>query len=155
MTEKQFWMKMDQLAGKSDNVGPFIELLRQAYDDNLLLPCGVHHQSPNQLQQLYINIDEQTPNRDGSRYMLCYTNAQRASGNSALPEHWEKLPVRFVINNALNKPVIGGLVFNHHDTRKFMVVPKQFLGSLTDMIRAASKATQFDPEHPDPFIFSK
>lgn len=155
MTELQFWMKMDQLAGKSENVGPFIELLRQAYDEDLLLPCGVHHQSEDQLQQLYINIDQRTPNQNGSRYMLCYTNAQRASGDPSLTEHWEKLPVRFVIDNALNKPVIGGLVFNRYDTRKFMVIPKQFLGGLDEMIKAACRATQFDPDHPDPFIFNR
>ena len=31
MTEKQFWMKLDQIAGNSDKITEFIRILRQGY----------------------------------------------------------------------------------------------------------------------------
>ena len=38
MTKKQFWMKMDQMAGKQDKLADFVMLIRQAYDEDLMLP---------------------------------------------------------------------------------------------------------------------
>ena len=37
MTEKQFWMKLDQIAGNSDKITEFIRILRQGYDEDLTL----------------------------------------------------------------------------------------------------------------------
>ena len=155
MTEKQFWMKIDKLAGRKENLPAFVQILRQAYDEDLMIPCGVHRHAGDIYQQMYVNLDESTPNRNGNRYMLCYTSIQLAAIDRNLPEPWEALPIRFVIDNAMNKPVIGGLVFNRNDTSKIMIVPKQFLGSLETLIKTMNSAgKKYAEGGPDPFIFN-
>lgn len=146
---------MDQMAGKQDKLADFVMLIRQAYDEDLMLPCGIHRQGFGMMSQLYINLDESRPDRIGNRYMLCYTHAQMARSDSMLPEPWGELPVRFVVDNALNKPVIGGLIFNHHDEKKAMVIPKHFFGSVEDLMKAVKKAEETDPEKADPFMFNE
>ncbi len=156
MTKKQFWMKMDQVASKKGgNEMELAALIRQAYDEDLTMPCGVHRQSFDMMNQLYINLDGSTPGRNGNRYMLCFTSVQMARSDPMLTEPWAELPVRFVVDNALNKPVIGGLVFNHYDAKKIMVVPKQFLGSAEDVMNVIRKVLETDPKDANPFMFNE
>ena len=65
--------------------------------------------------------------------MLCFTSMSMARSDKMLTEPIETLPVRFVVDNALNKAVIGGLVFNHHDEDRIMICPKEFLSETTLM----------------------
>ena len=51
-------------------------------------------------------------------------------------------------NNLVNKPLKQFVVIFRQRTQ-------QFLGGLDEMIKAACRATQFDPDHPDPFIFNR
>ena len=61
MTEKQFWMKLDQIAGNSDKITEFIRILRQGYDEDLTLLIACHHIRPGEVGQMYVNLDERTP----------------------------------------------------------------------------------------------
>ena len=63
-----------------------------------------------------------------SRYMLCYTSAEIADSADYLPEPWDFLPLRFVIDNALSKDTVGGLVFNYHIHDRALFIPKEALG---------------------------
>ena len=110
MTNRQFWAKLDGFSKtKKDDVLGLCKLIRQGYKEDLTMICGVRHTAPDIVHQLYINIDESDPTIPGNRFMLCFTS------------------------NALNKAVIGGLVFNHHDEDRIMICPKEFLSETTLM----------------------
>ena len=128
MTDTQFWAKLEKYGKDGEAFFDLIEAIRMAYDQNLGMICGCVHTGPDLVNQLYLNINEREPNRPGNRYMLCYTSWAMAKADTMLPEPCEKLPVRFVVDNMLNKPVIGGLIFNRGCKEKGFVVPKQFLG---------------------------
>ena len=134
MTNRQFWAKLDDFSkNKKDDVLGLCKLIRQGYKENLTMICGVRHKAPNIVQQLYLNIDESNPTIHGNRFMLCFTSKSMAKSDKMLTEPVETLPVRFVVDNALNKAVIGGLVFNHHDEDRIMICPKEFLSETTLM----------------------
>ena len=126
MTEKQFWRRIEKHGGDPSAVLEVANTLRQAYDQNLGVICGCRHIGPDIVNQMYVNVNEDEPNRNGNRYMLCYTSRAMANADPLLTEPCEKVSVRFVIDNALNKPVIGGLLFNRH-SKNPIIVPKQFL----------------------------
>ena len=144
MTEKQFWMKLDQLSGKRNQEGLYIEarnILKQAYADDLRVIGGVvrNREDPSICRQLYFGMTEEKPEPDGNRYMLCYTSRHMAERDPALPEPCELLPVRFVIDNMRLKPAIGGLVFNRSDPDRALFVPKVFLeDEPVDIVKAMS-----------------
>ena len=128
MTDRQFWAKLDTFSkNKRDDILGLCKLIRQGYKEDLTMICGVHHTAPDIVHQLYINMDESNPTLRGNRFMLCFTSMSMARADKMLTEPVETLPVRFVVDNALNKAVIGGLVFNHHDENRIMVCPKDFL----------------------------
>ena len=132
MTKKGFWRKLESISKEFQNdpkMGNlrFPPVLRQAYEEDLWLPCGVRHSAPDLLNQLYISSDPASTESPGCRWMLCYTSPNAASENTALPEPWEELPVRFIIDNAMSKPSIGGLLFNNHRPNHFFIVPKELL----------------------------
>ena len=132
MTERQFWMKLDQIAQKRDKEGVFIEarkVLKQAYEDDLRVVCAVvrNREDPTLCRQLYIGMTEEKPEPNGNRYMLCDTNRRMAEQDYALPEPYELLPVCFVIDNMRLKPAIGGLVFNRSDEKRSFFVPKAIM----------------------------
>lgn len=134
MTNRQFWAKLDGFSKtKKDDVLGLCKLIRQGYKEDLTMICGVRHTAPDIVQQLYINIDESDPTIPGNRFMLCFTSMSMARSDKMLTEPIETLPVRFVVDNALNKAVIGGLVFNHHDEDRIMICPKEFLSETTLM----------------------
>ena len=127
MTEKQFWTKLERLSGRKESMLEAVRLIRQAYDENLNVICGVKHKGKDTYNQLYVNIIEEQPNSENNRYMLCYTSWNMASSDPLLSEPCETLPIRFVVDNMINKPVIGGIVFNRHSQNKNIIVPKQLL----------------------------
>ena len=134
MTNRQFWAKLDGFSKtKKDDVLGLCKLIRQGYKEDLTMICGVRHTAPDIVHQLYINIDESAPTIPGNRFMLCFTSMSMARSDKMLTEPIETLPVRFVVDNALNKAVIGGLVFNHHDEDRIMICPKEFLSETTLM----------------------
>lgn len=112
--------------------GVFVEarkILKKAYDDNLRVIGGVvrNREDPTICRQLYLGMTEEKPEPDGNRYMLCYTSKKMAEQDYALPEPYELLPVRFVIDNMRLKPAIGGLVFNRSDPEHSFFVPKAIM----------------------------
>ena len=127
MTEKQFWAKLERYGTDKDSVFELIKTIHKAYEQDLGLICGCIHTGPDIVNQLYVNINEKEPYREGNRYMLCYTSVAMGKADPMLPEPCEKLPVRFVIDNMMNKPVIGGLIFNRFSKEKGFVIPKQLL----------------------------
>ena len=132
MTDRQFWAKLDEISRKNNNDTLAVcKLIRKAYDEDRSLICGCIHTGPGIVNQLYKNIYENDPNLPGNRYMLCYTSMRLAYSDDMLNEPVEKLPVRAVVDNALNKKVIGGLVFNHHIADRIMICPKEFLEETT------------------------
>ena len=134
MTNRQLWAKLDGFSKtKKDDVLGLCKLIRQGYKEDLTMICGVRHTAPDIVHQLYINIDESAPTIPGNRFMLCFTSMSMARSDKMLTEPIETLPVRFVVDNALNKAVIGGLVFNHHDEDRIMICPKEFLSETTLM----------------------
>ena len=126
MTEKQFWKKLDQIAGHKEKVAGAADLILQAYEQDLKIICGCHYKGQNTFNQLYINVNENEPDREGNRFMLCYTSEAMGGADPLLLEPCEALPVRFVVDNALSKPVIGGLILNRHSKDKLLIIPKQF-----------------------------
>lgn len=149
MTEQSFWKQLTRFSYNGrERMLDTIRVLREAYRNNLGIMCAVRHTAPSTLNQLYINRDEANPSRAGNRYMLCYTNRGMAESDKSLPEAPEKLPLRFVVDNALNKPVIGGLVFNRHAPDRMLIIPKQFLGNKT-----LELYKRILSDHPDPFMF--
>ena len=134
MTDRQFWAKLDTFSkNKKDDILGICKLIRQGYKEDLTMICGVRHTAPDLVNQLYINLDESSPMTPGNRFMLCFTSISMARSDKMLTEPIETLPVRFVVDNALNKAVIGGLVFNHHDENRIMICPKEFLAETTLM----------------------
>ena len=156
MTEKQFWMKLDQLAGQRMKIPEFIQVLRQGYEEDLGIPIACHHEGLDRVSQMYQTVDKEHPNRDGNRYMICYTSRELADSDPMASEHWEKVPVRAVIDNALAKPVIGGFVFNLQSDKKFTLIPKQFLGTPVEVSQAVKDlVTKWENEGDNRFIFYK
>ena len=132
MTEKKFWRKLDNLSYNGmteENVMAAARLLRKAYESDFEIFCACAHSSPDKINQLFIcmndNDDFSLPD---SRYMLCYTSAEIADSADYLPEPWDFLPLRFVIDNALSKETVGGLVFNYHIHDRALFIPKEALG---------------------------
>jgi len=146
MTEKQFWMKLDQIAQKRDKEDVFIEvrkILTQAYDENLCVIAGVvrNREDPTMCHQLYFGMTEEKPEPDGNRYMLCYTSKKMAAQDHTLPEPYGLLTVRSVIDNMHLRPAIGGLVFNRPDKEHSFFVPKAVMeDDPEDILKAMTDA---------------
>lgn len=153
MTASRLWKELDKLSSLgAEGMIDSIRLLHEGYRKDYGIICGVVHITPDTVNQLYINLDEENPTRDGNRYMLCYTTWAEANSDEILSEPCEILPIRFVIDNALNKPVIGGLVFNRQHPDKCMNIPKQFLGDFKMVRKAFERALEGNP---NPFMFNE
>ena len=150
MTNKGFWRQLENIV-KTHKDPPgmatlkFAPLLRQAYQEDLWLPCGVQHTAPDLLNQLYISLNPNSTQAEGCRWMLCYTSPAAAAGDTLLPEQWEELPVRFVIDNAMSKPSIGGLLFNRHRTDFPVIIPKNFVDPGKTYFQALKELAQTPP----------
>ena len=148
MTDKQFWLKLEGYAGRNDALFDVVRTINIAYSQNLNLICGCRHTAPTIVNQLYININDKEPNRENNRFMLCFTSLARGNADPLLPEPCEILPLRVVVDNVLNKPVIGGLFFNRNDEKKSFVVPKQLLAGSPDSYRTILSVLK---QEPNPF----
>ena len=133
MTDKQFWLKLEGYAGRNDALFDVVRTINIAYRQNLNIICGCRHTAPTIVNQLYININDKEPNREN---------------DPLLPEPCEILPLRVVVDNVLNKPVIGGLFFNRNDEKKSFVVPKQLLAGSPDSYRTILSVLK---QEPNPF----
>lgn len=141
MTEKQFWMKLDQLAQRKEKTHILSDagkLLREAYENDLRVIAGVMHdkQEPAHCFQLYVAATEKKPEPEDNRYLLCYTSRKQAEKDPLLPEGYELLPIRAVIDNAQKKKTIAGLLFNRADPNASFSIPKAFIsGDAEDFLR--------------------
>ena len=153
MTETEMWQELDRLCSlKAQGMLDIIRVLREGHKKHHRVICAIRHVAPDLVNQLYMNLDEANPTREGNRYMLCYTTWAEANSDMDLPEPCEDLPLDFVIGNALSKPVIGGLLFNRHHPGKMMAIPKQFLGDAAMAINAYQKV--FEGKS-GPFMFNE
>ena len=123
MTEKQFWMKLDQITHRKDADQAMKmagEVILQAYDEGLdfLVACVRNAEDPGLVQQLCLLKDPDHPNRKGGRFLICYTDKRALA--RARPSDWDKISVRGVVDNMLSNPAIGGLIFNPNDKTSFM-----------------------------------
>lgn len=140
MTKKDFWRKLENISKEFHNDQVMVsmkvtQILRQAYQEDLWLPCGVHNIAPGMYNQLY-SCSGFSTKADGCRWMLCYTSPSAAARDIGLPEQWEELPVRFIIDNALQKRTIGGLLFNRHRVNHLFLIPKQLLDPEKSYVKA-------------------
>ena len=129
MTDKQFWMKSDQIADSKKTIEEKAEamagLLKTAYDDNLkmvILNQGDHH--------VYMNLDDDHPNTIGNRGLLCYTSKRKSQEDIYSPVYgldWGYASVRDILNNFFNKAAIGHLIFNCYSIDKTIAVSKETL----------------------------
>ncbi len=144
MTDLEFWTKLDKVVknGSPLEVG---DLIRQAYDEDLGLICGVRHEKDGtRLAHIFVSLDDDNT-APGCRYMICYTTPALGFSDISLPEGCEIIPIRKVVNHCLKKPAIGGLLFNRHRTSSMAsIVPKQFFGSEEDFREALRKIMSGD-----------
>ena|GEM_PF-1138815 len=129
MTDKQFWMKADQISDSGKTIEEkgkaMAALLKIAYDENLhlvILTQGDHH--------VYMNLDDDHPNTIGNRSLLCYTSKRRSQEDaysSVYGFDWGYASARDVLNNFFNKAVIGSLIFNCYSFDKNITVTKDTL----------------------------
>lgn len=129
MTDKQFWMKADQISNSKKRIEEKAELLAQllktAYDENLkmvILYEGDH--------QIYMNLDDDHPNTIGNRGMLCYTSKRKAEADmraKAYGFHWGYAFTQDILNNLFNKAIIGNLTFNCYSMDVIISIPKETL----------------------------
>ena len=141
MTEKQFWMKLDQLAQRKEKTHILSEagrLVQEAYENNFRVIAGVMHdkKKPTTCYQLYLATTERKPEPEDNRYLICYTSREQAEKDPLLPEGYELLPIRSVIDNVWNKKTIAGLIFNRADPNASFCLPKAFVsGDVEDLLR--------------------
>ena len=130
MTEKQLWMKADQIA-ESHAVAAIKSqrmalLLKQAYENNLPLVIMCQYDEDGLAYQAYFNLDEEHPFLDGNRQMIFYTSKRAGKRETKTVT----VPAQDVLNNIFNKKIIGGLVFNPFDPRRMVAVEKSALEQL-------------------------
>lgn len=118
MTEKQFWMKADQISeshkSHEEKSVLMVPLLKEAYEQNFKIPIlyreGVHGQ-----HHVYMNLDDLHPNTIGNRTLVCYTSKRKADTDIQAilsGAGWGYVPARDLMNNMFNKAIIGSLIFN-------------------------------------------
>ena len=125
MTQKQFFMKLDQLSSKPmtiERVTDFANTIILAYREDLYMYCLVKQNGFNDetCNQMYLGPFDK-------RYLCCYSSQRKAK----LPKPEDvavtgliivqELSVREVVDNMLNKDVITGLVFNHTSDCPYIV----------------------------------
>ena len=129
MTDKQFWMKADQIAESKKTIEEKADLLAQllktAYDENLklvILYQGDH--------LVYLNIDDNHPNTIGNRCLLCYTSKRKADADLYARSYgmeWGYVHTQEALNNLFNKAIIGWLTFNCYLKDQVISVSKETL----------------------------
>lgn len=134
MTDKQFWMKADQI---SDSHKPIEEkaelmaaLLKTAYDENLNMVILYREQSGGTRHHLYMNLDDEHANTIGNRSLLCYTSKRKADQDLRAKQnglHWGYSSCQDILNNFFNKAIVGNLIFNCYSMDLIITVSKDTL----------------------------
>ncbi len=129
MTDKQFWMKADQISESRKTIEEradlLARLLKNAYDENLKLV--VLYQGDH---LMYMNIDDDHPNTIGNRCILCYTSKRKADADlqaRAYGLDWGYVCVQEALNSFFNKAVMGFLTFNCYSKDQVVSVSKETL----------------------------
>ena len=130
MTDKQFWMKADQISESKKTIEEKAEalasLLSIAYAEHLKMV--VNYQEGDHL--VYLNLDDEHPNTIGNRSLLCYTSKRKAESDLHAKVYgmkWGYLYTQDVLNNLFNKAVIGSLTFNCYSMDAVISVSKETL----------------------------
>lgn len=63
MTNQEFWSQLNRLAKKEDFFDA-VDLIRQAYKEDLGVICACTHKDPDTVYQLYVNMDNGHPDSD-------------------------------------------------------------------------------------------
>ena len=156
MTDKQFWQKLANIMKKPQNditTIEFIQMLLQGGDEDLavLALCIQDKHNPDRASQLYAGPNDQ-------RIMLCYTSEEEAKKNKRpLPPNDKRkikclpLSVRDVINNALMKDSIMGLIFDSESNHGY-IIPKKLilmvLEAMDDMENGRIDYSGYKPNSP-------
>ena len=80
MTTEEFWNKLDAITRSGDKTGSLVEagaLLMQAYAEALpvLIAC---RRAAGRIQHMFTVFDEQNPDLQGNRYLICYSGRKQA-----------------------------------------------------------------------------
>lgn len=133
MTNKQFWMKADQIAAsrrtQEEKADEMAALLKTAYDEDLRMII-LFIEKDNRQHHAYLNLDEKHPNTIGNRCLQCYTSRQRPNEDFISKMRgwqWGYTSTRDVINNLFNKAIIGSLIFNGYSPEWIVALPKEVL----------------------------
>ena len=125
MTQKQFWMKLDQISSKEmtiERLTDFVNTIILAYRENLSLYCLVLQDSldADECKQMYAGPFDR-------RYLICFSSMRKAK----LPPKEtlavtgyvciQQILVREIVDNALSKDVSSGLVFNKDSAYPYIV----------------------------------
>ncbi len=125
LTNEVLWEKMDRMASKglppAENLR-FLELVRQAYDQDLGLIIRCMYRAPGHeiANQAYLEVM-------GQRYLMCYTSKSHAEREWREGGSWDICSARNVLNNMFNKDSIGGLIFNPDDQNSSVLCMKFML----------------------------
>ncbi|MBR5110120.1 MAG: hypothetical protein IK099_07980 [Clostridia bacterium] len=132
MTEKQFWMKLDQLSMKpmedAASAAKMALIIRSACEQglHLIVACTVEDGETKPLC-IAKNEDE--------RLIICYTSKEMAKSDK-IEGSRELLLVEGVINMMRERPAVGGLIFNPQNEKRMMAIPKLFFAQDTDEFAA-------------------
>ena len=132
MTEKQFWMKLDQLSMKpiedATSAVKMALIIRSACEQglHLIVACTVEDGEKKPLC-IAKNEDE--------RLIICYTNKEMAKSDK-IEGTRELLLVRDVINMMRQRSAVGGLIFNPQNEKRMMAIPKLFFAQDEDEFAA-------------------
>lgn len=129
MTDKQFWMKADQISESKKTVEEkadlLARLLKTAYDENLKMVILLLDD-----RHFFMNLDDDHPNTIGNRCLFCYTSKQKAESDiraMAYGIDWGYVYTQEVLNNLFNKAIIGHLGFNCFREDWVVIVSKETL----------------------------
>ncbi len=133
MTNKQFWMKADQISESHNPIEEKAEamaaLLKTAYDENLDMII-LYDEEGGTRHHLCMNLDDDHPNTIGNRAMLCYTSRRKAEQDRRSVQnglHRGYSSVQEILNNFFNKAIAGSLLFNCYSMDLITAVNKDTL----------------------------
>ncbi len=134
MTNKQFWMKADQISEShkpiEDKEEAMAALLKTAYEENLNIIILYEEKEGGTRHHLYMNLDDDHPNTIGNRGMLCYTSKRKAEQDRRAVQYglrWGSCSTQKILNNFFNKAIVGSLIFNCYSMDLITTVEKETL----------------------------
>ena len=132
MTNKQFWMKMDQLSDTkklelSEKAILLTNLLVLAYNDDLDLYISATVMPDGQYHQRFQCAIPGNPNATGSRFLICYTSPRTGKEDPSSYLGCYSTKLRAVLGNLVNKDSIGGLAFNQYRKSEGCIIIPKFM----------------------------